>query len=77
MLLIHKANFFSANFCSHTQVELTIENAPENGARVEYYLLDADNNNVLVKEEAYNSASFTLNLDMKLFDTYLIKINAL
>ena len=70
-------NYKNEDELPNTQVELTIENAPENGARVEYYLLDADNNNVLVKEEAYNSASFTLNLDMKLFDTYLIKINAL
>ena len=70
-------NYKNVDELPNTQVELTIENAPENGARVEYYLLDADNNNVLVKEEAYNSASFTLNLDMKLFDTYLIKINAL
>ena len=49
----------------------------EKGVRVEYYLLDDDHDATLVREEIFMAESFALNLDMKLFDTYLIKITAI
>ena len=70
------ANYRNADEYHDTQVEIAIENAPEN-SKVEYYLVDSENNNDLVKEETYNSTSFTLNLNTKLFDTYLIKIKSI
>ena len=69
-------NYRNADEYPNTQVEIAIENAPEN-SKVEYYLVDSENNNDLVKEETYNSTSFTLNLNTKLFDTYLIKIKSI
>ena len=60
------------------QVSVAFENVKsENGVRVEYYLLDNDHDATLVREETFTAESFALHLDMKLFDTYLIKITAL
>ncbi len=47
------------------------------GTRVEYYLLDEEHNGELIREEEFASDSFTLHLNMKLFDTYLIKFVAI
>ena len=41
---------------------------------VEYYLVDGEHNGELVREELISSDEFTLHLDVKLFDTYLIKL---
>ena len=60
------------------QVRFEVENIKtENGVRVEYYLLDGERDADLVREETVMADNFTVCLDMKLFDTYLIKINAL
>ena len=60
------------------QVRVNFENViSENGVRVEYYLLDDDHDATLVREETFTAERFALHLDMKLFDTYLIKITAL
>ena len=60
------------------QVKVNFENVKsENGVRVEYYLLDDDHDATLIREETFTAERFALHLDMKLFDTYLIKINAL
>ncbi|MBE6645473.1 MAG: hypothetical protein E7612_08900 [Ruminococcaceae bacterium] len=48
-------------------------NSGKVGTRVEYYLLDGQNNGELLREEIFTSDSFVLHLNMKLFDTYLIK----
>jgi hypothetical protein len=69
-------NYRNADEYPVTPVEINIENAPEN-SKVEYYLVDAENNNTLVREEIYDSTNFTLKLDSKLFDTYFIKIKAI
>lgn len=55
------------------QVEIEIQNAYA-GGQVEYYLLDADHDMQLVRKEKLASGDATLYLDMKLFDTYFIKI---
>ena len=49
----------------------------ENGVRVEYYLLDEEHNGECVREEEFTSDKFKLHLNMKLFDTYLIKFIAI
>ena len=60
------------------QVKVSFENVKsENGVRVEYYLLDDDHDATLVREETFTAESFAANLNMKLFDTYLVKIVAL
>ena len=57
------------------QVKIAMENVTnQNGARVEYYLLDEDHDATLVREEIFTSRDFSICLDIKLFDTYLIKI---
>lgn len=60
------------------QIKLEIENAAgTKGARIEYYLLDDDHDVTLVREETFTAQKLTAYLDMKLFDTYLLKIKAL
>lgn len=59
------------------EVCLKIKGIGATGARAEFYLLDVENNNALVKEETLDSGEVSLHLKMKLFDTYLIKITAL
>ena len=49
----------------------------ENGVRAEFYLNDEENDNVLVREEILTGNTAKLYLNMKLFDTYLIKLTAL
>ena len=57
------------------QVKICLENVKsENGVCVEYYLLDDDHDAALVRKEIFTAESFELYLNMKLFDTYLIKI---
>lgn len=46
----------------------------ENGVRVEYYLLDDEHNANLVRSDVFISENFSACLDMKLFDTCLLKI---
>ena len=59
-------------------VKITFENAKgEKGVKVEYYLLDDDHDAKLVREEIFAAECFALHLDMKLYDTYLIKLIAL
>ncbi len=60
-----------AEVCVH------IEGVGSKGVRAEYYLLDEEHNNILVREETLSSDSFSLRLNMKLFDTYLIKLISL
>lgn len=60
------------------EVCLEIENiGTKNGVRAEYYLLDGENDNSLVREEIFTAKCFSLSLSMKLFDTYLIKFSAI
>ena len=60
------------------QIKVEIENATgDNGVRVEYYLLDEEHDATLVREETFTAQKFAAYLDMKLFDTYLIKIKSL
>lgn len=47
------------------------------GVRVEYYLVDEDKDNKLVREEKFMSNEFSIYLPMKLFDIYLIKLVAM
>ena len=60
------------------QIKVEIENATgENGVKVEYYLLDEEHDATLIREEIFTAQKFAAYLDMKLFDTYLIKIKSL
>ena len=60
------------------QVKVAFENVKsENGVRVEYYLLDNDHDATLIREEIFTAENFAVHLDMKLYDTYLIKLIAL
>ena len=52
-------------------------NGGKRGTRVEYYLLDEEHNGELIREEEFESDRFTLHINMKLFDTYLIKFVAI
>ena len=55
------------------KVELkNVENA--NGVRLEYYLLDADHNCELVREEIFTATDFAAYVKMPLDSTYLLKI---
>lgn len=56
----------------NTNVTLNIQNIKE-GATVQYYLLDEENDATLIKEEKATE-NYSVTLDMKLFDSYLIKI---
>ncbi|MBQ8404530.1 MAG: hypothetical protein IJX55_08950 [Clostridia bacterium] len=47
----------------------------KNGVRAEFYLLDAENNASLVRKEVFSGEKFTINLEINLFDTYLIKFS--
>ncbi len=49
----------------------------EGATRVSYYLLDGSHNGECIREEVFTSNTFTLHLEMKLFDTYLIKFTAI
>lgn len=51
-------------------------NAPK-GVRAEYYLVDAQHDNKLIREEKFTSGEFTVYLPMKLFDICLIKLVAM
>ena len=60
------------------QVKVSFENVKsERGVRVEYYLLDDDHDARLIREETFTAENFVAYLDMKLYDTYLIKLIAL
>ena len=63
----------------NTPREALTVNVKRNGntpTRVEYYLLDPEHNGDLVREEIFTSDTFTLHLNMKLFDIYLIKFKS-
>ena len=49
----------------------------EKGVRLSYYLLDADHDAALVREEIFTSSNFASYLTMPLHSTYLLKITAL
>ena len=49
----------------------------ENGVKVEYILTDENHSAELIREEIFTAEKFALYINMKLFDTYLIKITAL
>ena len=46
----------------------------ENGVRAAFYLTDGKNNFSLAKQEMFSGEKFSLCLDMKLFDIYLVKL---
>ena len=46
----------------------------ENGVRVEYYLLDGEHDSELVREEVFTEDVFLIKINVKMFDTYLLKI---
>ncbi|MBQ3064246.1 MAG: hypothetical protein IJC99_05560 [Clostridia bacterium] len=57
------------------EVKVLFENVEnKNGVRVEYYLLDADHDAALVREEIFTASEFAAYLTLPLFSTYLIKI---
>ena len=56
----------------NTEVKLNFQNIKD-GATVEYYLLDENNDSTLIKEEKATE-NYSVTLDMKFFDCYLIKI---
>ncbi len=59
-------------------VKVCFENVKsEKGVKVEYYLLDDDHDATLIREETFTAERIAAYLDMKLYDTYLIKIKAL
>ena len=57
------------------EVSVELKNiANRNGVRVEYYLLDADHDATLVREESVVASDHAVCLTMPLFSTYLIRI---
>ena len=59
-------------------VKVEFENVKsENGVKVEYILTDENHSAELIREEIFTAEKFALYINMKLFDTYLIKITAL
>ncbi|MBO4734641.1 MAG: hypothetical protein J5662_09210, partial [Clostridia bacterium] len=46
----------------------------ENGAEAEFYLLDKDNDNKLIKKESFNAVKHSISLRLKMYSTVLIKI---
>ncbi len=48
----------------------------QNGVKLEYYLLDENNDCTLMREEIFTSTDFASYLKVKNFDTYLLKIVA-
>ena len=59
-------------------VKVEFENVrSENGVKVEYILTDSDRNAEIIREEIFTAEKFALYINMKLFDTYLIRITAL
>ncbi|MBE6667365.1 MAG: hypothetical protein E7607_03535 [Ruminococcaceae bacterium] len=59
-------------------VKVEFENVKSaNGVKVEYILTDDTHDAELIREEIFTAEQFALYINMKLFDTYLIKITAL
>ncbi len=59
-------------------VKVEFENVKsENGVKVEYILTDNDHSAEIIREEIFTAEKFALYINMKLFDTYLIKITAI
>ena len=72
MLLTH---YNDDDSTTSKQVKLTFLNAKKSErVKVEYYLLDADHDGELVREEIFTADEFASYLNMKLFDTYLIVV---
>ena len=60
------------------QIKVEFENAKsENGLKVEYFLLDENNDMKLVSEQIFTTDKFGIYLDMTLFSSYLVKITAI
>ena len=59
-------------------LKINLKNACKNGGvKVEYYLLDEDNDMKLKREEKFTSNDFSVYLDIENFSTYLLKIKPL
>ena len=57
------------------EVELCVQNLPQKGkARVEYYLLDENNDLCKMRAEKFTADEIALYINMKVHSTYLIKI---
>ena len=55
-------------------VKVTFKNVDnKNGVRLEYYLLDADHDCALVREEIFTASEFSSYVKMNNFTTYLLK----
>ena len=59
-------------------VKVTFKNVEnKNGVRLEYYLLDEDNDCTLIREEIFTASEFSAYVKMTNFSTYLFKIVSL
>ena len=59
-------------------IKVTFKNVEnKNGVRLEYYLLDAENDARLVREEIFTAREFSSYIKMPVYTTYLLKITAL
>lgn len=58
-------------------ITLEIKNAGNTKTQVEFYLLDDDHDASLVREETYERSDIEIAIDMKLYDTYLIKFKSI
>ena len=57
-------------------VTLTVKGR-KGATRVEYFLIDGNTNGKLVRAETFNSEEFDIYLDLKLYDTYLLKFTGI
>ena len=58
-----------------TSVTLSLENVQsENGVKVEYYVLDENHDETLIRTDEWNASAFKTVLSLPLYTTYLIKI---
>ena len=63
---------------SAKDVKVTFKNVEnKNGVRLEYYLLDEDNDCTLIREEIFTASEFSAYVKMTNFSTYLFKIVSL
>ena len=63
---------------SSDEIEIEVINPNnENGAELEFYLLDEDNDNKLFRKETFNSKKHSSILTLKMYSTVLVKIKNL
>jgi len=67
--------YYNDKDLSSEDIEIEIINpGNKNGAELEFYLLDEDHDNVLIRKETFNSEKHSSILTLKMYSTVLVKI---